>query len=285
MKSSYLCPEGKPNGISNPELAVHGGRSAALAILKRLRGSRDYEKDRDYPSLAATTGLSAHLKFGTLSAREAHAAVASQLGSGHPLIRQLHWRDFFTMIGYYYPHVYGHPFCDEYQHMPWENDQGMFQAWCEGRTGFPFVDAGMRQLVRTGFMHNRTRMVAASVLVKDLHIDWLWGERFFARHLVDYDPAVNNGNWQWAASTGCDHQPYFRIFNPWLQQQKFDPAGDYIRRWVAELSDVPADVLHRPGAAAESSRGAYPFPLIDHAVAAAWSKQAFKEASRRDIHY
>ncbi|MBF0569651.1 MAG: deoxyribodipyrimidine photo-lyase [Candidatus Omnitrophica bacterium] len=261
-------------------IASCGGRSEALRILRQIKRFKDYARLRDLPVEDGTTRLSAHLKFGTVSVREVYWAVRKALGAEHPLIRQLFWRDFFTTIAYHFPHVFGNAFYPEYDAIRWENDQRLFQAWCEGRTGFPIVDAGMRELNTTGFMHNRVRMIAASFLVKDLHIDWRWGERSFARKLVDYDPAVNNGNWQWAASTGCDHQPYFRIFNPWLQQKRFDPRAVYIKKWVPELGNCGPDQIH----SVERNGGAllgYPRPVISHAVGAAWSKQAFREASRR----
>lgn len=268
----------------NDRIALQGGRSEALGILKRLKTFSDYARQRDIPSAAGTTRLSAHLKFGTVSAREVYHAVKDALGLAHPLIRQLFWRDFFTTIIHHFPHVLGHFFYEEYDTIPWENDRRLFKAWCEGRTGFPIVDAGMRELNTTGFMHNRVRMIVASFLVKDLHIDWRWGEKYFAQKLVDYDPAVNNGNWQWAASTGCDHQPYFRIFNPWLQQKRFDPKGAYIKAWIPELGACSLQKIH----AREAEKGeisGYPEPVIDHADAVLWSKKVFREASRRGKKY
>jgi deoxyribodipyrimidine photo-lyase len=141
----------------------------------------------------------------------------------------------------------------------------MLRAWQRGQTGYPIVDAGMRELLATGFMHNRVRMVVASFLTKDLIVDWRWGERFFAKHLTEYDPAVNNGSWQWAASTGCDAQPYFRIFNPWLQQSRFDPDCEYIKRWIPELRAVPAKAIHAYGEPSTTRPEKYPLPIVDHA--------------------
>jgi deoxyribodipyrimidine photo-lyase len=257
-----------------PENSILGGRKQALAILEQLANQADYQTQRDYPFLDATSHLSAHLKFGTCSVREVYYAIVQQLGSEHPLLRQLYWRDFFSHIAFHYPHVFGKAFHSQYDNLVWDNNRDYFQRWADGNTGFPIVDAGMRELNATGFMHNRVRMIVASFLVKDLHISWRWGERYFAQHLVDYDPAVNNGNWQWAASTGCDAQPYFRIFNPWLQQQKFDLDCQYIYRWIPELSDVPATIIHKWHS--KHSGTTYPAPMIDHAHESQIAKARYK---------
>jgi deoxyribodipyrimidine photo-lyase len=195
----------------NPRIYSRGGRSQCLKILKNMKKNQDYPHNKDYPAKEATTGLSAHNKFGTCSIREIYHAMKENLGNGSPLLRQLYWRDFFTYIAYHFPHVFKQPFQHKFSGMVWESDPEKFRLWCNGKTGFPIVDAGMRQLNITGFMHNRVRLIVASFLTKDLHLDWKLGERYFAERLVDYDPCVNNGNWQWAASTGCDAQPYLRI--------------------------------------------------------------------------
>lgn len=245
-------------------------------IISGLGRYNQYDKLRDIPAEAHTSRLSAYLKLGLISARQAYHAIGCALGAESPLLRQLYWRDFFTHIGYFFPHVFGHAFRRQYEAIRWADNHEHFQAWCEGRTGFPLVDAGMRELAQTGYMHNRVRMVVASFLVKDLHIDWRWGEAWFADKLVDYDAAVNNGNWQWAASTGCDAQPYFRIFNPWRQQQKFDPDCRYIYQWLPELTAYSPQQLHywyeQPGTAG------YPAPLVDHASQAAQAKALFAAA-------
>jgi deoxyribodipyrimidine photo-lyase len=264
-------------GLPPIKLSNKGGRNQALATLDKLSDCADYQNIRDFPSLYATSKLSAHLKFGTCSIREVYYAITEQLGSEHPLLRQLYWRDFFTHIAYHFPHVFGRAFLEKFAHLHWDNNPDYFQAWCDGNTGFPIVDAGMRELNATGNMHNRVRMITASFLVKDLHIDWRWGERYFAQHLVDYDPCVNNGNWQWAASTGCDAQPYFRIFNPWLQQLKFDQNCGYIYRWLPELRAFPPKTIHRWDK--KHSSGSYPAPIIDHACESRLAKAMFKEAS------
>ena len=167
-------------------------------------------------------------------------------------------------------------FC-EYDNIKWENDDDLFQRWCKGTTGFPIVDAGMRELIATGFMHNRVRMIVASFLVKDLLVDWHWGEAFFAQHLTEYDPAVNNGSWQWAASTGCDAQPYFRIFNPWLQQKRFDPECEYIKKWVPELSGASAKEIHSLEEDTVYRPGSYPRPVVEHKVQKILATGLFKE--------
>ena len=265
------------SGQSSGEL--QGGRSIGLDILDGLAQFRDYESHRNFPALNETTHLSPHLKFGTCSVREAYYAIVEALGSEHPLARQLYWRDFFTHIAHHFPAVFGHAFLEKFDAVPWDNNEDHFRAWCDGETGFPIVDAGMRELNATGFMHNRVRMITASFLVKDLHIDWRWGERYFARHLVDYDPCVNNGNWQWAASTGCDAQPYFRIFNPWSQQRKFDTDCRYIRRWLPELKQLSNESIHQWDK--KHTEGAYPAPIVDHVRASRIAKERFKNAAHQ----
>lgn len=250
----------------NRNLAQKGGRSEVLSILKHLDNFDHYQKTHDIPSLH-TTELSAHIKFGTISIREVYYAMLEKLGrSAHQgLIRQLYWHDFYYQIAHHWPTVFGAPFQEKYGKIKWSYNKEHFKRWCQGTTGFPIVDAGMRQLNKTGFMHNRVRMIVASFLTKDLLIDWQWGERYFAQHLVDYDPCVNNGNWQWAASTGCDPQPYFRIFNPWLQQKKFDPECTYIKEWIDELRNVDSKTIHNWYKEKHPSID-YPMPMADHAA-------------------
>ena len=260
---------------------IKGGRSQALAILEQLAEQVDYLNTRDFPALDSTSKLSAHLKFGTCSVREVYYALTEALGSEHPLLRQLYWRDFFTHIAYHFPQVFGKAFLEKFANLHWDNNLEYFQAWAQGKTGFPIVDAGMRELNATGFMHNRVRMIVASFLVKDLHVSWRWGERYFAQHLVDYDPCVNNGNWQWAASTGCDAQPYFRIFNPWLQQQKFDPDCEYIYHWIPELKDCTAKLIHQWHK--KHQPGFYPAPIIDHGYESQVTKARFKDAMLNSV--
>lgn len=257
--SRELTRRGKILTTKNELLAVHGGRSKGLQILHEIGDFKNYSSTHDIPEIS-TTHLSAYLKFGAISAREAYYAISNKLGAHHPLIRQLYWRDFFTYIAYHFPRVFGHAFREKYDRSSWSTNRAHFDRWCAGNTGFPIIDAGMRQLNATGFMHNRVRMIVASFLAKDLQIDWRKGERYFAQQLVDYDPAVNNGNWQWCASTGADAQPYFRTFNPWLQQKKFDPECVYVKTWVPELRAHSARQIH---GLHKTSVDGYPAPMIE----------------------
>ena len=243
-----------------------GGRTAALKILGKMEQYSYYESLRDFPAEQGTTHLSAHLKFTTCSPREIYWKIFRHFGASSALLRSLYWRDFFTSIGFYFPHVFTGAFHTKFDHLQWNRSEQTFKKWCEGNTGFPIVDAGMREMNKTGFMHNRVRMIAASFLVKDLHIDWRWGERYFAQTLIDYDPALNNGNWQWAASTGCDAQPYFRIFNPWMQAVKFDPNCVYIKKWIPSLTLLSPEIIHKWYQEKYHSQcSTYPSPIVDHA--------------------
>ena len=253
-----------------------GGRSYALSVLQELCDFKNYDNERDFPSIQGTTGLSAHNKLGTVSIREFYYYVVDELGQGHTLINELHWRDFFTHIAIEFPYVFHQAFKQKFDALSWSADKESFDAWCKGQTGFPIVDAGMRELNTTGYMHNRVRMIVASFLVKDLHIDWKWGERYFASKLVDYDPCVNNGNWQWAASTGADSQPYFRIFNPWTQQKKFDAKCIYIKKWVPELIDIPPEAIHSRDKGRNFPESDYPLPVVDHSKERNSALVAFK---------
>jgi deoxyribodipyrimidine photo-lyase len=234
-----------------------GGEGAGLERLAEFakKDLLQYGGQRDFPALGATSRLSPHIRLGTLSVRTIIDAV-QMAAKNHPaahqhtntFITELIWRDFYRQILWHFPHAETSAFKQQYNDLEWENNTRLFQAWCEGRTGYPLVDAGMRQLNTTGWMHNRVRMIVAAFLTKDLLISWQWGERYFMQKLIDADLASNNGGWQWSASTGTDAQPYFRIFNPTSQAKKFDPEGVYIRRFVPE-----ADTL------------AYPAPIVDHA--------------------
>jgi deoxyribodipyrimidine photo-lyase len=242
-----------------------GGRTEGLKILKNLSAFSNYEHFRDFPAEDKTTHFSPHLKFTTCSPREIYYSMQKELGADCALIRSLYWRDFFSSISFYFPNVFKGAFKSQFNNINWSRDTKQFLLWCEGKTGFPIVDAGMRELNQTGFMHNRVRMIAASFLVKDLHIDWRWGEKYFAQTLIDYDPAINNGNWQWVASTGCDAQPYFRIFNPWNQQMKFDPDCLYIKHWVPELASISPKTIHSWHLQKDPCLFSYPSPIVDHA--------------------
>ena len=196
---------------------------------------RNYKEQRDLPARPGTSRLSVHLRFGTISIRDlVHKALES---GSESWLNELIWRDFYHMILWHFPHAAGSAFRPAYDRIEWRNNPEEFKAWCEGKTGYPIVDAGMRELAATGFMHNRVRMIVASFLTKHLLIDWRWGESWFARKLLDFDLAANNGGWQWAAGSGCDAAPYFRVFNPALQTEKFDPKAEYIRKWVPEFED------------------------------------------------
>jgi deoxyribodipyrimidine photo-lyase len=220
---------------------------------------RKYARLRDFPGLDSTSRLGIHLRFGTISIRQL-AREAVKLSD--VFLNELIWRDFYQMILWHFPKVgKGHAFKAAYEKIPWRNHESEFTRWCEGKTGYPLVDAGMRQLNETGFMHNRVRMVTASFLSKHLLIDWRWGEAYFAARLLDFDLASNNGGWQWAASTGCDAVPYFRIFNPTIQLKKFDPEGTYIKKWLPDFQ-LPD----------------YPPPIVEHAFARDRAIRAYREA-------
>lgn len=259
----------------NSHKYVQGGTSEGLALLKGLNKFSRYDKTRDIPSLD-TTFLGAHIKFGTLSIRQVYYAVLEKT-ENITLIKQLYWRDFFIHLAYHFPYVFKTAFRKEYQDLEWTFNKKYFTAWCEGKTGFPIVDAGMRQLNKTGYMHNRVRMIVASFLTKNLHINWQEGERYFAQKLTDYDPAVNNGSWQWVASTGADAQPYFRIFNPWLQQKKFDPECLYIKRWVPELKNSSSAMIHNYYKNQKEVILNYTLPIVDHAITSAYTKRFLKK--------
>ncbi len=232
--------------------SVFPNKSLAKSILKK------YVETRKFPAINGTSRLSVHLRFGTISIREiAHKA----LNENENFLNELIWREFFMMIFWHFPHVVNHSFRKEYDRIKWRNNEKEFQLWCEGKTGYPIVDAGMRELNETGFMHNRVRMIVASFLTKDLLIDWRWGEAYFAKKLLDYELSSNNGNWQWAAGTGCDAAPYFRIFNPSEQVKKFDPELKYILKWVPELNSFD-----------------YPSPIVEHKDARERALKAYKEA-------
>ncbi|ATE62839.1 cryptochrome/photolyase family protein [Thauera sinica] len=259
------------------ELRLPPGMSGGRRLCAEFRARIDrYREARDFPAVKGVSYLSPHLRFGTVSVRELAAFAWHRGGVGaETWLSELIWRDFFHMILWHHPHVADAAFRPECDRIRWDDAPELFAAWCEGRTGYPIVDAAMRQLEQTGYMHNRLRMIAASFLTKDLGIDWRLGERHFAAKLLDYDLAANNGGWQWAASTGCDAQPYFRIFNPVAQSQKFDAQGRFIRRYLPELAQVPDRFIHAPwtmgGLDQQAARARigqdYPAPVVDHAAA------------------
>ena len=221
-----------------------------------------YADTRDFPAVKGPSYLGVHLRFGTVSIRQIASSALAQQQTGSEgaatWLSELIWRDFYAQILANFPHAASSAFKPDYDAIAWEQGEKaelLFQAWCEGRTGYPLVDAAMAQLNQTGYMHNRLRMVTASFLVKDLGIDWRWGERYFAEKLNDFDLASNNGGWQWAASTGCDAQPYFRIFNPVSQSEKFDADGKFIRKYLPVLAKLPKAALHSPWLAIADGTG------------------------------
>jgi deoxyribodipyrimidine photo-lyase len=296
-RAARLAPVPANIGLELPGLARLGfesgtwrglelppGSQGAHELLANFLGRIDaYSEARDFPAVRGPSYLSVHLRFGTVSIREL-ASVASERierAASHGAevwLSELIWRDFYHQILHHHPHVVDASFKPEYDRIVWERGraaEALFAAWCEGRTGYPLVDAAMAQINQSGYMHNRLRMVVASFLTKDLGIDWRWGERYFATHLNDYDLAANNGGWQWAASTGCDAQPYFRIFNPVSQSAKFDPQGRFIRRYLPQLARLPDASIHAPWTARPVDLQAagvtlgrdYPEPVVDHAAA------------------
>jgi deoxyribodipyrimidine photo-lyase len=261
-------------GFATTQTPWPGGARAAAKRLDRFAADRlaRYAAERDRPASDAISRLSADLKFGTLSPRRVAARVMDAAADDRRLgpaaekyLSELRWRDFYAHVLYHFPHAESGALRREYHRIRWAGDPAHFESWRSGRTGYPIVDAGMRELAATGFMHNRVRMIAASFLTKDLLLDWRLGEGHFMRRLVDGDLASNNGGWQWAAGTGTDAQPWFRVFNPTLQGERFDPDGAYVRRWVPELARVPARWVHRPWEAPDPPAG-YPAPIVDHAV-------------------
>jgi deoxyribodipyrimidine photo-lyase len=272
--ASHPLPTAAGLGVDGNATALPtGGEAAAHQRLAWFleRAIAQYARVRDRPDVDGTSRLSPSLRFGAISPRQcvraALALAARQRGSAagaHKWVDELIWREFYLAVMAEHPRVLGGAFRRELTRVRWNDDPAGLRAWREGRTGYPFVDAAMRQLVHTGWMHNRARMIVASFLTKDLLVDWRLGERVFMHHLIDGEPASNNGGWQWSASTGTDAQPYFRIFNPVLQGAKFDPEGAYVRRYVPELRAVPLRYIHRPWDAPTPPRE-YPPPIVDHA--------------------
>ena len=248
-------------GLNLPSLQDIGFEESPIQIPKKVIEKdkiRDYHKTRDIPSVFGTSRLGVHLRFGTISIRTLATLARA---TNEKFFNELIWREFYQMILYHFPHVVEGNFKKSYDLVKWRTDEADFHKWCEGKTGFPIVDAGMRELNETGYMHNRVRMITASFLCKDLLIDWKWGEAYFAKKLLDFDLASNNGGWQWAAGTGVDAAPYFRIFNPTSQQAKFDPDFKYIKKWVPEFGT-----------------DAYPQPMVDHKLARERTLSAYKDA-------
>lgn len=245
-----------------PSLESLGFKKTDILLNKNITVSNDllgkYKLQRDFPSIAGTSKLSVYLRFGLISIR---SLVAKSIPISETWLNELIWRDFYMMILWHFPYAAESSFKPLYNRVEWRNNELEFEKWCSGNTGFPIVDAGMRELNSTGFMHNRVRMIVSSFLVKDLLIDWRWGEAYFAQKLNDFDLSANNGGWQWAAGCGCDAAPYFRIFNPTEQQKKFDPQFTYIKTWVPEFGTTK-----------------YPAPIVDHAQARLRTLATYKSA-------
>lgn len=264
-------------GFERQTLVVKAGETGALEAWQDFKHRMAHYKDkRDFPGVKGVSYLSVHLRFGTISVRQLALVAWMQGGEGaNTWLSELIWREFYMQFMYHHPIVAHQAYKAEWREQPWENRADWFAAWCEGRTGYPIVDAAMRQLNQTGFMHNRLRMIVAAFLIKDLDINWQWGEAYFAQQLLDFDLSANNGGWQWASSTGCDAAQPFRIFNPVLQSEKFDADGKFIKKYVPELSKLDAKLIHAPWKMSPMERQMvslalgkdYPFPLVDHDVA------------------
>ncbi len=261
---SYLKENKKSVTIDIPEAGTKAAQTSLLNFKDKIK---NYKTDRDIPSINGTSRLSHFLKNGSITTAQIAYSLGldsfNTLSTGeNTFLNELIWREFYYHILYRKPAVEKKAFKPAYEALKWENNKTWFSSWCEGLTGFPIIDAGMRELKNTGFMHNRVRMIVASFLVKDLLVDWRLGEKHFMKELLDGDLAPNNGGWQWAASTGCDAQPYFRIFNPWSQSKKFDKDGVYIKKFIPELKDLDAKRLHSP----ILDHATYPRPIVDHSV-------------------
>jgi len=273
------------------------GERTALTRLRLFLNERAarYHVQRDIPGVDGTSRLSADLAHGTISIRRVFrdARTAAEKASGgarkgfETFLDELIWREFYYRILSAFPHVTRRSFRTPMDRIRWSGNQAHFSAWCEGRTGYPIVDAGMRQLIAEGWMHNRVRMIVASFLTKDLHLNWQWGERYFLEHLIDADIASNNGGWQWTAGTGTDASPWFRIFNPVLQAEKFDPQGDYVRKYVPELRTLPRNAIHKPWVLSHEEQKSvgvrigveYPAPIVDHGKERKTALRLYREAT------
>ena len=271
-------------------LGIRAGPEGAEALFEDFRGRIDaYREARDYPGVKGVSYLSVHLRFGTISIRRLVRFALERGGEGASTwLGELIWREFYQQVLWRRPDTVEHAFQRVFDGLDYPNDETLFAAWRGARTGYPLVDAAMRQLIETGWMHNRLRMVTASFLTKDLLVDWRWGERWFAERLIDYDMASNLGGWQWSASVGCDAQPWFRIFNPVTQSEKFDAEGRFIRRYVPELAGLTGKALHAPWRARPAELEAagvvlgetYPAPIVDHAAQRPKALALFEKARR-----
>jgi deoxyribodipyrimidine photo-lyase len=262
-------------GNENPDILVHGGRTEAIKQMRiAAKNIKHYEKTRDELS-KPTSQLSAYIKFGNISIREVYYAFKSN----HAFIRQLYWRDFYSSVLYSFPRVLGHSLNPKYDKIRWHHNKKWLDAWYKGETGIPMVDASQRQLLQTGWTHNRGLMISSSILIKILLIDWRKGEQFYAQNLVDYDVASNNGGWQFSSGSGADSQPYFRYFNPYRQSKEHDENCEYIKKWIPELCDVPNDAIHDWETEWEKYKECgYPKPIVDYAKQKEISIKMYKDA-------
>jgi deoxyribodipyrimidine photo-lyase len=266
VKSSSLKESGWIKYEINKNILVNGGRTNGLKLMKQLNDQKQYQKTHN-TLIIPTSYLSSYIKFGCLSIREVYWKFKDLFGLKHGLMAQLFWREFYYYIAFYFPEVLkGKTFQDKYNKLTWDQNITYFKAWCNGKTGYPIIDAGMRELNTTGFMHNRARLFTSNFLNRILNLDWHKGEQYFAQKLTDYDPSVNNGNWGWITSTGVDPKPYFqRLFNPWLQSYKFDPDCQYIKKWIPELSNVENKHLHNWDEYSHLYKDLdYPDPIVDY---------------------
>ena len=262
-------------GNENPDILVHGGRQEAIKQMRiASRNIQHYEKSRDELS-KPTSQISSYIKFGNMSIREVYYAFKNN----HPFIRQLYWRDFYAGILYSFPRVLGHSLNTKYDKIKWHHNEKWFDAWCKGITGIPIVDASQRQLVAKGWVHNRGRMISSSILIKILLIDWRKGEQFYAKHLVDYDVASNNGGWQWSSGGGSDSNPFFRYFNPYTQSKEHDPKCEYIKEWIPELRNIDPKDIHKWDTEWEKHKDCgYPKPIVDYKEQREKSIKMYKDA-------
>ena len=263
LKNKYYFNDLDKLYNKNDNVLVKGGRTWAKKRISNLERYKVYDKCRDFMTYE-TTLLSASINFNVLSIREIYEIIVKKFGKKHGIINELYWRDFYYNILFHFPHVIKGNFKEKYNYIKWDNNTSHFNKWKEGKTGFPIVDACMRQLNTTGYMHNRGRMIVSSFLIKNLLVDWRKGEKYFANMLTDYNISANNGGWQWASGGGTDAQPYFRIFNPWTQAKKYDKNCEYIKKWIPELGDVDNkdilnwDIMHK------NYDIKYPNPIVDH---------------------
>jgi len=278
IKSNYSLGKAESLYKKNTLLNKSGGRTMGLKQLDMVKSQNEYGKTRNDLEIK-TSELSAYIKFGNISIREVYWRIKKLFGVNHSIIAQLIWRDFYYQLGENFPHVIGGPLKEKYGKIKWSKNKKTLDLWKQGKTGYPIVDACMTQLNTTGYMHNRGRLIVASFLVKTLLHDWQEGEKYFARQLEDYDPLVNNGNWQWVSGSGADSQPYFRVFNPWLQSQKHDPNAVYIKKWLPELKDVEPKHLHQWDVYHKEHSGVdYPAPIVDYKKSKENTLKEYKKA-------